>query len=91
MIKKYITLPSFITLFCIIINCVIALTFPEYTRYFLYVSILVLIPFIIVDLIKKRKEDKNNDTENFKFSVYNILISIVILGVLFFVINNNIN
>jgi len=89
MIKKYITLPSFVTLFCIIILWTISLTFPEYSRYFLYLSILVLIPFIIIDLIKKRKEDKNDGTENFKFSVYNILISVAILGILFFVISKN--
>jgi len=89
MIKKYITLPSFVTLFCIIILWTISLTFPEYSRYFLYLSILVLIPFIIIDLIKKRKEDKNDGTGNFKFSVYNILISVAILGILFFVISKN--
>lgn len=89
MIKKYITLPSFVTLFCIIILWTISLTFPEYSRYFLYLSILVLIPIIISDLIKKRKEDKNDGTENFKFSVYNILISVAILGILFFVISKN--
>jgi len=37
----------------------------DYTRYFLYISILVIIPIAIINLIKQRKEDKCNGTKNF--------------------------
>jgi len=58
----------------------------EYIRYYLHFSTIVMIPMLISKLIKG---DKVNDTENFKFSMYNILISGVILGILFFVISKN--
>jgi len=61
----------------------------EYIRYYLHFSTIVMIPILISKLIKVRKGDKVNDTENFKFSMYNILISGVILGIIFFVISKN--
>lgn len=87
MIKQYITLTGIISFFLVFMLWAISLFFPAYTRYFTYIAIIILVPVIILDLIKKRKEDKVEDTESFKISIYNILISAVILGVLFFIIN----
>ncbi|MFH6991311.1 hypothetical protein [Flavobacterium sp. FlaQc-48] len=87
MIKQYITLTGIISFFLVFMLWAISLLFPAYTRYFTYIAIIILVPVIILDLIKKRKEDKVEDTESFKLSIYNILISAVILGVLFFIIN----
>lgn len=89
MIKKQFTLPLFISLLLIILLFIIAIVAPEYSRYFMYFSIIIMIPVIIYDLIKKRKEDNRNGTQFFKFSIYNILISILIMGFLFFLISQN--
>jgi hypothetical protein len=48
-----------------------------------------MIPFLIFDLIKKRKEDKIEGTQHFKLSIYNILIAAAIMGVLFFLIHSD--
>ncbi|WP_143394920.1 hypothetical protein [Flavobacterium sp. 2] len=66
-----------------------SLVSPEYIRYFYYGAIVIMIPFIISDLLKKKKEDKIDGTKHFKISVYNILIAIAMMVVLFFLINSN--
>lgn len=87
MLKQYLTLPSFITLFLLLIIVIVSFVSPEYIRYSYYGAIAILIPFVISDLIKKRKEDKIDGTEHFKISIYNILISTVMMLVLFFLAN----
>lgn len=90
MIKKYINTEGVIVLLGLLIHLVISqILGREYARYFMYVLILIMIPFIIFNLVKQRKEDKTNGTENFKLSIYNILIATVFMGILFFVINSN--
>lgn len=89
MIKKYLTLTNIISFFWIAVLFLISQFYPDYKRYSLYVSIIIMIPFIIVNLVKKRREDKTNGTENFKLSIYNIVIAMVFVGILFFLINSN--
>lgn len=86
MLRQYITLPTIISLFLTLSVLLVSFVLPEYTRYFYYGAIVIMIPFVISDLIKKRKEDKIEGTEHFKFSIYNILIAAAIMGVLFFLI-----
>ncbi|KUJ62337.1 hypothetical protein AR687_07700 [Flavobacteriaceae bacterium CRH] len=61
----------------------------EYARYYMYLLILIMIPFLIFELVKQRREDKATGTQNFKLSMYSILITVVIVGILFFLINSN--
>ncbi|MFH6962860.1 hypothetical protein ACHRVK_10710 [Flavobacterium plurextorum] len=89
MLKEYLTLPSIISLFLILIVLIVSLVSPEYIRYSYYGAIVIMIPFIISDLLKKKKEDKIDGTKHFKISVYNILIAIAMMVVLFFLINSN--
>lgn len=89
MLKQYLTLPSIISLFLIVMVLIVSLVFPEYVRYSYYGAIVIMIPFIIFDLIRKRKEDKIDGTEYFKISVYNIFIAAAMMVVLFFLINSN--
>jgi L-asparagine transporter-like permease len=88
MIKKYITPTSIIFLWGLIL-IMISLLYPEYTRYYLYLSIIVIIPIAIISLIKQRKEDKVNDTKEFQSSIYRMLFMAVILGVFFFITKMN--
>ncbi|PXY47274.1 hypothetical protein DMB68_09040 [Flavobacterium hydrophilum] len=67
----------------------ISLLYPEYTRYYLYLSIIVIIPTAIISLIKQRKEDKLNGTKEFQSSIYRMLFLVVILGVFFFITKMN--
>lgn len=88
MMKKYITPTSIIFLWGLILVAV-SLLFPEYTRYYLYLSIIVIIPIAVISLIKQRREDKINDTALFKSSMYRMLFMAVVLGVFFFIIKQN--
>lgn len=63
--------------------------YPDFVRYYLYLSIAVIIPIMIINLIKQRKEDKLNNTQNFKLSIYRMLFMVVLLVVVFFVTKQN--
>jgi hypothetical protein len=87
--KKYITQTN-ITLFLwgpILI--VISSFYPGYTRYFLYLSIIVIIPLTVIKMIKQRKEDKLNNTKEFQSSIYRMLIMALLLVVFFFITKQN--
>lgn len=83
--KKYIT-PINIAMFLWgLILITISEVYRDYTRYFLYLSIIIVIPLIIVNMIKQRKEDKINNTKEFQASIYRMLIMAVMLAVFFFI------
>ena len=83
--KKYIT-PINIAMFLWgLILITISEVYRDYTRYFLYLSIIIIIPVIIVNMIKQRKEDKINNTKEFQASIYRMLIMAVMLVVFFFI------
>jgi L-asparagine transporter-like permease len=67
----------------------ISTAYSEYTRYFLYLSIIIIIPLMIVNLLKKRKEDKLNGTKIFQSSIYRMLIMAAVLLVFFFITKQN--
>lgn len=89
MIKKYITSIAIVPYFCILMTCIGTIFYPAHTRIFSYISIVIMIPLLIFELIKKRKEDKLEGTKHFQHSVYNILIAAAMIGVLFFLISQN--
>ncbi|KIQ14672.1 hypothetical protein RT99_22830 [Flavobacterium sp. MEB061] len=83
--KKYIT-PINIAMFLWgLILITISEVYRDYTRYFLYLSIIIVIPLIIVNMIKQRKEDKINNTKELQASIYRMLIMAVMLAVFFFI------
>jgi heme O synthase-like polyprenyltransferase len=84
MMKEYITTKN-IGIFFILLLLGISLVFPEYNRYFTYTAIVIMIPLVVVELIKKRKEDKLNSTKIFQTSIYSMLVVAVILVVFFFI------
>ena len=86
--KKYITATSIFFLWGLILLA-ISKWYYEYTRYFLYLSITVIIPIMILNLIKQRKEDKRNDTSVFKSSILIMLFMAVVVGILFILTKQN--
>ncbi|SHH40828.1 hypothetical protein SAMN05444388_11095 [Flavobacterium johnsoniae] len=84
--KKIITPASIIIFFWGLLLLVISELYPDYTRYYLYLSIVLIIPFMTANLVRQKREDKINGTVQLQSSMYSILISAVILGVLFFII-----
>ncbi len=67
--KKYITPINLVVFIWGLILITISEVYRDYTRYFLYISILVIIPISIINLIKQRKEDKRNGTKEFQSSI----------------------
>lgn len=87
--KKIITPINIAIFFWGLMLIAISQLYPDYTRYYLYLSIAVIVPISIVNLVKEKKEDKLNNTENFKFSIYRMLFMVVILCVFFFITKQN--
>jgi len=84
--KKYITQTN-ITLFLWgPILLVISQYYPDYTRYYLYLSIIVMITFMVLKMIKQRKEDKLNDTQEFQASIYKMFFMMLVVLIVFFFI-----
>ncbi|CAC9976025.1 hypothetical protein [Flavobacterium panici] len=63
--------------------------YPDYTRYYLYISIIVIIPFAIVTFIKQKEKDRIEGTKEFQASIYRMLFMAVVLGVMYFVTYQN--
>jgi heme O synthase-like polyprenyltransferase len=90
MIKKYITPINIVFFLWGLILLIISEVYRDkYTKYYLYFSIIIIIPFMIVNLIKQRKEDKIKGTTMFKSSIYRMLIMAVLLVVVFFITKQN--
>lgn len=71
------------------IYLIIARFFAEYSRYYLYLSVIIIIPVIILKMIKQWKEDKLNGTAIFKVSIYRMLIMAAVLLVFFLITKQN--
>lgn len=85
MIKKYITPVNIIFFLWGPILIVISEFYREYVRYFLYLSIIAIIPMMVLNLIKQIREDKlNAATVLFRQSIYRMLIMAVVLVVFYF-------
>lgn len=61
----------------------------EYARYYLYISIIVIFPIMIWNLIKQWKKDKVEETKEFKPSIFRMLIMAVGMIVIFFITKQN--
>lgn len=83
--KKHITIFNVIIFLWGIVLILISEFFRDYVRSYLYLSIAVIIPFMIWDLIKKRKKDKIEGTKDLYNSINRMMIMAVVL-ILFFVI-----
>jgi hypothetical protein len=69
----------------VLLQVAIAEIYPNYTRPFLYLSLIIIIPLAIMNLVKQKKEDKLNGSDNFRQSIYRMLIMSIILIVFFYV------
>ncbi|WDF65618.1 hypothetical protein [Flavobacterium sp. KACC 22763] len=89
MIKKILT-PATIAIFLWgTILLLINQYYYEYVRYYLYISILVIFPFMIWNLIKQWKKDKAEETKEFRSSIFRMLIMAVVMILIFYVTKQN--
>lgn len=72
-----------IALFCI------SELYYEYVRYFLYLSIAIIFPVTIWNIIKQRKIDKIERTEELKHSINRMMILAVVLVIMFAITKQN--
>lgn len=68
---------------------VISNLYAEYVRYYLYLSLVVIIPITIVNSIKQKRQDTINGTTLFRSSIYRMLIMAIVFVVVFFVTRQN--
>ncbi|SMO49027.1 hypothetical protein SAMN06265220_1011195 [Flavobacterium nitrogenifigens] len=61
----------------------------EYLRFYLYVSILLIIPIALWNLVQKRKKDTVEETQEFKSSIYRMLFMAIVMIVIFFITRQN--
>jgi len=89
MIKKILT-PATIAIFLWgAILLLINQYYYEYVRYYLYISIIVIFPIMIWNLIKQWKKDKVQETKEFRSSIFRMLIVAVVMIVIFFITKQN--
>ncbi len=89
MVKKILT-PATIAIFLWgSILLLINQYYYEYVRYYLYISIIVIFPIMIWNLIKQWKKDKVEETKEFKPSIFRMLIMAVVMIVIFFITKQN--
>ncbi|KOP38978.1 hypothetical protein DBB36_20975 [Flavobacterium sp. WLB] len=87
--KKYLTPINIIFVLWGLILQAVSWFYPDYTRYYLYISIIVIIPFAIVSFIKQKEKDRIEGTKEFQASIYRMLFMAVILGIMYFVTYQN--
>lgn len=88
MIKKHFTPKTIILLWGFTLLFILN-NYNEYVKYFLILSLPVIIPLLIFNLIKQRREDQINNTTLFKSTIYRMLIVAVILVAFFFISKQN--
>ncbi|MEZ0129278.1 hypothetical protein AB9T88_05650 [Flavobacterium sp. LBUM151] len=89
MIKKNITKVAIVLFLWGMLFQAISWFYPDYKRYYLYLFMIVMIPYLIVNLIKERKEDKLNNTKVFQATIFGMLFIASILIVFFFITKQN--
>jgi uncharacterized membrane protein len=90
MIKKHITPVNIAVYLGLLTHLAISEVYGnEYARYFMYFLITIIIPNVIFNLIKERREDKLNSTTLFQASIYKMLIMAVVLVIFFFITKQN--
>ncbi|MBB4803866.1 putative membrane protein [Flavobacterium nitrogenifigens] len=83
MIKKVLTPATIAIFFWGIILLILNAKYYEYVRYYLYLSIIIVFPIMIVNMIKQRKNDKINGTKEFYQAINRMMIFAVILVIMF--------
>ncbi|WP_264550907.1 hypothetical protein [Flavobacterium sp. N2038] len=87
--KKYFTATNIIFFIWGLVLIAISQFYREYNRYFLYLSLAVIIPAMIFNLIKQKREDKLNDTKKFQSSIFRMLIMALLLVIVFLATRQN--
>ena len=87
--KKKLTLINSVLILLGLLLIAISIFSPEYTRFFLYFSLIVTTPVMIVTMIKQRKEDKLQNTKTFEASMYRMLIMALVLLAFFLITKQN--
>ncbi|WP_431241554.1 hypothetical protein ACQ9BO_16035 [Flavobacterium sp. P21] len=81
MMKRIITPVNVIFLFWGFVLLTFSESYPQYTRYYLYASILIIFPVMVINLTKQRKEDKQNGTIKFQSAIFKMFIVAVLLAI----------
>ncbi len=89
MIKQFITPINIAFFLWGLFLVTISLLYAEYTRYYLYLSIILIIPIMTLSLVKQRKQDKLNNTKEFQSSIYRMLFMAVVMVVFYFITKQN--
>ncbi|MCV9928618.1 hypothetical protein OIU83_13195 [Flavobacterium sp. LS1R49] len=85
MIKKYVTTINIVYFLWGLVLLAISDLYPEFVRYYLYLSIISIIPMMIMITIKMRREDKLNGTTTFRSAIYRMLVMALMLGIFYFI------
>lgn len=85
--KKHLTTIRITIIF--VVCQVMGSIYQEYYRYFMYLGLILTTPIVILGLIKQRREDKLNGTQNFQSAITRMLIMGVMLGVFYFITKQN--
>jgi len=89
MIKKVLT-PATIAIFFWGIGLIaINEYYYEYLRPYLYISLLLIFPLMIWNLIKQWKNDKVEETKEFKSSISRMLIMAIVMIIVFLITKQN--
>lgn len=89
MIRKILT-PGTITIFLWGIGLLlINQSYYEYVRYYLYLSLIVIFPFMVWNLTKEWKKDKLEETKEFRTSIFRMLIMMAFMIIVFFITRQN--
>ncbi len=89
MIKKKLTPATIAIFFWGIGLLIVNQQYYEYLRYYLYLSIIIAFPIMILNMIKQRKNDKVNGTKEFHHSINRMMIFAVILVIMFAITKQN--
>lgn len=89
MIKKVLTPATIAIFFWGIILLILNEKFYEYVRYYLYLSIIVVFPIMIVNMVKQRNNDKIHGTKELHHAVNRMMIFAVILVIMFAITKQN--
>lgn len=89
MMKKVLTPETIAIFFWGIILLIVNAKYYEYVRYYLYLSIAIIFPIMIWNLIKQKKNDKANGTEELKHSINRMMFLAVFLVIMFAITEQN--
>lgn len=86
---KYVTPTNIIfAVWGIALMCISELYY-EYVRYYLYLSIAIIYPVMVWNLLKQKKNDKIYGTEKLKHSINRMMFLAVVLVIMFAITKQN--